>query len=282
MTEVLGPHLLGRKPSPADERDYKLGNFLKLGTETASNNPAELIDLGLAELKLTTVTFKKWAATTYVDVTKTHWWKALNYFELAKQNITPGSPVPISENLFEWNNPRSILDQEDTNHCVGFSGAQWGNTDPVNDNYTERDGHVIYYECKVFDGEPNEENGSVLRSLGKALKARGRISAYAFANSVDEGLEWVKTKGPLVVGTDWYDDMFNPDANGLVTALGPLVGGHAYLCNGFDADKDELLYINSWGRNWANDGHFRISLMDAKYLHSREGEIMVALELPIV
>ena len=278
MTELLGSHLLGRIPSPTDLRDYKLANFLHLGVEATDAEISDLIAAGVAELKLTTVTFKKWAATDYKDVTRTHWWKALNYFEQARQNLAP--PAPTGE-VYVWDNPRAILDQEDTNHCVGFSGVQWGNTSPINDNYINRDGHVLYYECKVLDGEPNEENGSTMRSQAKALKARGRLSVYAFATSIDEAIEWIKLKGPVLVGTDWFDDMFNPDSNGLISVGGSLAGGHAYLCNGYDADKDELLYINSWGTNWANGGHFRMSVSDAKYLHNLEGEILVAVELPL-
>lgn len=276
--EVVGPHLLGRLPSPPDERDYKLANFLPLGdVEMGSSDPLDLITIAEQELKLTTVTFKKWASTAYPDVTRTHWFKALNALAQAKEALAPAPPSDV----FEWPNPQPILNQEDTNHCVGFSGAQWGNTLPVNDQYTDRDGHAIYYECKVIDGEPGEENGSYIRSLGQALKARKRVTAYAFAANVEEAIEWLKVKGPVVAGTNWYDDMFFPDSFGLVAATGPLVGGHAYLMNGFDPNTDELLYINSWGKNWGADGHFRLSLMDAKMLHTMDGELMVTLELPI-
>jgi hypothetical protein len=251
---------------------------LTLGAQALTvSDPIELIALGEQELKLTTVTFKKWAATAYSDVTQTHWWKALNYFEAARQNLAPPPPSPT----FEWFNAEAALDQEDTNHCVGFSGAQWGNTLPVNDQFDNRDGHALYYECKVIDGEPNEENGSVMRSIGSALKARKRLTAYAFAESVDVAVEWIKTKGPIMAGTNWYDDMFNPDPTGLVKVLGPEVGGHAYLWNGFDPVTDEILCINSWGRNWADEGHFRIGLQDAKTLFRFDGELLVALELPL-
>jgi hypothetical protein len=281
MTEALGPHLLGRVPSPPDERDFKLSNFTAIGdVEMGTVDPYDLISIAEQELKLTTVTFKKWAATSYPDVTKTHWFKAFNALTQAKENLGPPPPPP-SGGFVEWDNPQPILDQMDTNHCVGFSGAQWGNTLPINDLYTNRDAHAIYYETKVFDGEPNEENGSTMRSLAKALKARGRLTVYAFAETIDEAIEWIKTKGPVMVGTDWLDNMFDADANGLVSATGPTVGGHAYLINGYDAELDQLLYINSWGTNWANDGHFRMSASDAEMLHEELGELLVAVELPL-
>ena len=279
MVKVVGPHLLGRNPSPPDERDYQLANFLNLGVDKAATptDPSELIDLGLAELKLTTVSFKKWAATSYPDVTKTHWWQALNYFALAKGSVNP-TPPP-SSTLVEWEDGEPILDQGDTGHCVGFSGAQWGNTLPVDDKFGNQDGHDIYYECKVIDGEPRAENGSSVRSLAKALKNRGRLSVYAFANSVDEFVTWIQTKGPVVMGTDWLDNMFDPSADGTVNVSGGIAGGHAYVANGYDSATDEIHFINSWSDSWGAKGHFKMAKSDMEKLFADYGEALVAVEL---
>ena len=277
MTDI-GPHLLGRNPSPPDERDYKLANFARLGVEeTATTDPTELITLAAAEFKLTTITFKKWAATSYPDVTKTHWWKGFNYLELAKKALNP----PIITSVTEWYNAEPILDQGNTGHCVGFSGAQWGNTLPFDDQYVNQDGHDLYYECKVIEGEPKQENGAYVRSLAEALLARKRITVYAFAETVDDAIAFIQQKGPVVFGTVWLNNMFDPDADGLVHATGAEAGGHAYLANGYDSDKNQFLFINSWSDQWGVNGHFKMSKSDAEKLFAEYGEIMAAVELPI-
>jgi len=282
MTKVFGSHLLGRNVSPPDERDYKLANFLGLGVDRASSlsDPTDLINLGIAELKLTSVTFARWAATSYPDVTKTHWWKALNYFAQAKASLNP-VPAPPSTTLTEWVDPEEILDQADTNHCVGFSAAQWGNTLPINDKFTDQDGHDIYYECKVIDGEPGQENGTDLRSQAKALKNRRRLGIYAFAASVDEVVAWIQQKGPVVMGTDWLENMFDPNAKGFVDVRGAVAGGHAYVANGYDSADDSLLFINSWSAGWGDNGHFKMYKADMEKLFVDYGEALIAVELAI-
>lgn len=278
MPEEFGAHLLGRNPSPPDERDYKLSNFLSLGQTAVSSDPAQLIDLAINEFKLTTVTFKRWASTSYKDVTQTHWWKGFNYLELAKQNL---EPAPQPSDFRRWENPQPTLDQGNTNHCVGFSGANWGNTEPVFQVYDNQDGHDLYYECKVVEGEPRQENGAYIRSIGEVLKARQRLSIYAFAESLEETILWVQTKGPAIFGTWWLSDMFSPNESGIVTATGSKEGGHAYLCNGFDAINQMFLFENSWGDSFGVNGSFAMSVADARKLYQDQGEILVAVELPV-
>ena len=45
---------------------------------------AQLIDQAVAELKLTTIGYTRYANTTYVDPSKTRWYKALALLEQAK------------------------------------------------------------------------------------------------------------------------------------------------------------------------------------------------------
>lgn len=54
----------------------------------------ELIEAAEVELKLTTVGYKKWAATTYKDVKATHWWKAMDFLAQAKAALEPAPPPP--------------------------------------------------------------------------------------------------------------------------------------------------------------------------------------------
>jgi hypothetical protein len=263
----VGPHLLGRIPSDEDDRDYKMRTLLD-----ADSRPTEL-DLALDALLAShsSKSVKRWA-------------------QLVTARLQPVSPDPIppippipSPDPSPTENPWTTqvqLDQGETGHCVGFGWAQWGDTTPINDSYVDDDGHAIYYECKVIDGETGQENGSQVRSGAKAMKNRGRIDAYVFAENMDDIEEWVKTKGPVVVGTDWTNDMFEPDEKGFVRPTGGFAGGHCYLLVGWD-DKDNLTFHNSWGISWGLNGFFYMKAADFATLLASEGEACAGLELPL-
>jgi len=172
------------------------------------------------------------------------------------------------------------LDQGETPHCVGFSGADFGINNPIQDNYTSQDGHDFYYKCKVIDGEPNQENGSSVRSIAKVLKNINRVNAYAFAASVAEIKYWLLTQGPVIMGTIWTNDMFNPDSNNIIHPTGDVAGGHAYLINEITTD---LLYgiQNSWDDSWGINGKAYISEADLTLIFRNGGESVTAVELPL-
>ncbi len=186
-------------------------------------------------------------------------------------------PVPKS---MKWDFLAEPLNQGETPHCVGFSGADWGICNPVQDNYTNQDGHNFYYKCKIIDGEPNQENGSSVRSIAKVLKSAGRMNAYAFAASVAELKYWLLTQGPVIMGTTWTNNMFTPDADNIVHATGDVAGGHAYLIN--EVTENNLYGIqNSWDGGWGINGKAYISEADLTLLLRNGGEAVTAVELPL-
>lgn len=177
-----------------------------------------------------------------------------------------------------WVFPQEPLDQGDFPHCCGFGAADWGINEPSPTHFTNADGHRFYYECKVIEGEPNEENGAYVRSVGKVLKANAHLEAYAFAPDMATIKYWLLYKGPLIVGTIWTEGMFNPDENDLIHPTGETVGGHCYLINEWKSNG----YIgiqNSWGAQWGKDGKAYISEEDFGNLFSRGGEALAAIEI---
>lgn len=174
-----------------------------------------------------------------------------------------------------------VADGIGSHNCVAFSWAQWANFSPVNDNWADDVAHTLYYEIKVIDGEPGQEDGSSVHSGAVAIKNRKRLSTYVWASTVDEIAQWVLAKGPVTVGTDWYDSMFGPDANFFVRPTGNIAGGHAYLIVGVDTLKRFFTCANSWGTSWGNNGYFNITMSDFQKLLSANGEACSALELPL-
>jgi hypothetical protein len=214
----VGPHLLGRIPSPPDERDFELARFLDAEP-----------DLSIDKI---------------------------------------------------WHNPR-VLNQKETGHCVGFGWADWSNTDPIRNSLNNVAGHSIYYECKVIDGEPKEENGSSVRSGAKAMQNRKRLGSYAFASSLHEIRVYLRQRGPIVVGTDWYDGMFEPDENAYVRPTGAVAGGHCYVILGDLVADKAFVCLNSWGYGWGRRSHFRITWADFDQLLQADGEACGGVELAL-
>ena len=186
-----------------------------------------------------------------------------------------GEQEPVNVN---WPFPGDTLNQDQTNHCVGFSMADYLINLPINTPCTNKDGHDFYYACKVLDGEPGNEDGSYVRSAAKALKNMGRINAYAFAPNIPTLRWWLINKGPLIMGTAWTEGMFTPDKNNVIHPTGSIVGGHAYI---IDELKDGNLYgiQNSWGAYWGQNGKAYISESDLSFIFADGGEALSAVEL---
>lgn len=179
-----------------------------------------------------------------------------------------------------WEDP-VVLQQGGTNHCVGFGSAGFCAAAeaqvPANPAITDADGHRIYYEAKIYDGEPKGEDGSTVRSGAKALLHDENIVAgYAFG-TYDEAWVWVQTHGPVVIGIDWWTTMFTPDAQGVIRPGGSLAGGHCILWRGVDAGGRCVLR-NSWGAEWGKGGDCYIEGSDLAMLLWRNGEACMMVQ----
>lgn len=226
---------LGRIPSPKDDRDYKMSDYINkviARKRTLQNSKYTIIN-----------------GILYID--------GFSYF---------------------WKDD-NVLNQGSTQHCVGFGWAGWGICLPVVDNYTDEDGHNIYYECKIIEGQPNQESGATVRAGAKAMQNRKRLGTYFFAASIDEAAEYVLKAGPIVLGIEWYYGMYRPDSTGLIKPTGDTVGGHCILWNG--VDKTYAYLVNSWGINWGIKGTCKMTLTDLADVFSNYGEAVAGTELPL-
>jgi len=195
---------------------------------------------------------------------------------LTKEKILSSSRV-ISRH---WSVDK-ILNQGDTQHCVGFSMAHFCRCLPMKTLYEDADGHSIYYEAVEISGSEAKEIGTTIRNGAKALQQRGRIKHYALFNGsekVSDIINWILTTGPISVGTNWYESMNHPNADGLVFPMGEIVGGHAYLINGVDKYTGLMEFVNSWGDAWGKSGTFKMSIADFTSLFSDGGDAIITVE----
>ena len=186
---------------------------------------------------------------------------------------------PIEKTHQTWDFPKDEPhDQGRTNHCVGFSVANFGINLPIGRDYSNEDGHRFYYKCKEIDGEPGNEEGTTLRSGAKVLKRNGNIEGYAFADSVEEIKWWILSKGPVIAGTIWTSGMLFPNSENIIYPTGEEVGGHAYLLTEWTSDN--LIGIqNSWGTDWGVKGKSYIRAQDFESLFIEQGEAVTAVEI---
>lgn len=135
----------------------------------------------------------------------------------------------------------------------------------------------VYSAAETIDGDgpyPPNDNGSSGLSVAKVLKSRGWISGYQHALSLDAVLSALSAQ-PVIVGTEWTYDMFQPDASGQVRPTGPSQGGHEYVLDEVDAEGERVWLQNSWGDAWGQQGRAWLSWSDLGALLSRSGDCTV-------
>lgn len=172
--------------------------------------------------------------------------------------------------------------------CVAYSWAHWlaagpitqkksreGGTAPVDTNY-------LYNEAQKIDMWPGEDyDGTSVRAGVKVLKSMGFVGGYNWSWDIDTTVNALLTLGPVVVGTWWHRDMFYPNENGVITATGDKLGGHAYLLDGVNVNKEIIRIKNSWGRSWGKNGFAYISFEDMDKLIKDYGEVCLATEINV-
>lgn len=170
------------------------------------------------------------------------------------------------------------LDQGQEGACVGFSGAQLMSTTPKRwqPPYTADDARALYHEAQKKDQWPGENyEGSSVLGGQQALKDEGRIKKYEWCTTIEEVLHAVSFIGPLQIGINWYQGMFNPDINGQLNVTGKLAGGHAIVVGGNDTERQRVLLYNSWGKSWGLNGSAWVTYDDLDRLLGEDGEFAV-------
>ncbi len=135
-------------------------------------------------------------------------------------------------------------------------------------NFTEPDCQNLYAaETKIngsfgLDGGtwPPNDPGSCFLAAASVLKTRGVIRGYAHAFGTDHALSSLAL-GPLCIGIPWYDSMFYPGPNGLVS-ISPnanVVGGHELEVSALYPSRQMVGGPNSWGPAWGDRGWWFMS-----------------------
>lgn len=204
-------------------------------------------------------------------------------------------PASVAEQIksVTWPLDAPPLDQGEIGRCTGNGMGQCINTTfwkPTREHVkgagyllTEDDADALYRLATTLDDIPSQyppdDTGSTGIAVAKAAQQQGYVATYSHAFGLQHMLGALQLH-PVICGTTWTNDMFQPDANGFIRPSGDVAGGHEYLCYAADVDKEFLTFRNSWGAGWGIDGDFRITFADYDELLRDQGDVVVPI--PVV
>jgi hypothetical protein len=222
---------------------------------------------------------------------------------MARALAEPPRALPVPD-VRTWGFYGSVLDQRSTSTCTGHAGSHFIHCEPLAHRgflnpfalYREAVARDEYHENDREATELDDDKlvtGSSGTGVAKALRDRGLIEgAFLWASEMRDALLWVLTRGPVMVGSNWYSSFGEPTPEGFIkiTSSARVIGGHEYLIRGVDMPRGVALAVNSWGPDWNSrsegrwgkqplkDGHFLIDHGTLDRLFDEEGDGVSALE----
>lgn len=163
--------------------------------------------------------------------------------------------------------------------CLGTGGYYAGVADRIGAVYGWDQASVyrFYSDEEVADGAgpyPPTDQGSTGLTCAKVLTAKGLISGYQHTFSLTDALRALSV-GPVIAGTEWRRDMFDPDPDGRLRITGAVAGGHEYVVDEVDVVGSRVWITNSWGAGWGVQGRAWLTFADWDLLLSAQGDVTV-------
>jgi hypothetical protein len=186
-----------------------------------------------------------------------------------------------------WEAPAGtpVLDQGQEGACTGFGTTNellW-NPVPVPGLDATFAREKVYWVAQEEDpwpggaypgATPRYEGTAVLYAI-KAAADLGYYTEFRWGKTETEMAQGVSHLGPAVIGVDWYNNMFTPDAKGFVHPTGGVAGGHCLLVTGVNVEGGYYTLHNSWGPSWGDNGNCKIKRSDMAKLLRAQGECCI-------
>lgn len=191
----------------------------------------------------------------------------------------------------DWTRRAPIFDQGELGSCTGNAAAGLVGTDAL--GYTgatsvEISGNALTvdesFALQVYSlatqldefagAYPPDDTGSSGLGAAKALVKLGLVTVYQHAFSL-EALNTALQRGPVMVGIEWLNSMFDPAANGIipVTRRSGVAGGHEFVISAYDPASGLYRMDNSWGTGWGVGGSAYFKTADIQWLLSQDGDV---------
>lgn len=187
--------------------------------------------------------------------------------------------------------PGPILDQKSEGACVGFGWTAEALATPYVVNLKTLPGRApktpepfaryVYKQAQKVDEYPGENyEGTSVLAGAKVMEKHQALSSYSWAFNIDDVIDALIQKGPVVLGINWYEGMYNAPS-GVLKVSGEHVGGHCLIAIGYTMKSKALGGVpsitlqNSWGRGWGNNGLAEIAVRDLAKLLADNGEACI-------
>ena len=191
------------------------------------------------------------------------------------QRLTPEQLAnPVSK---VW--PCSIvLNQGQNQSCVGNAQAYdlAGEPCPIA-GVNEGIANKIFQIAQTLDGIPLPHSGTSVLAGIKAVKKLWptAFQSYHWAFDMKHLLATVSYIGPVIMGTNWLNDMFFPNAKGLIHCTGAIRDRHSYWIHKVDMENKRLGLLQSWGAGWGVKGEAEVLISEFEPLFLNGGECAV-------
>jgi hypothetical protein len=217
---------------------------------------------------------------------------------MARHLAGAGAPQPLTRKTWTFTG-NDVLDQGASGTCTGHAGVHFIHCAPLS-HKAFLDPYTLYREAVLLDEYDNNDGDATLQpndalqagssgtGIAKALAKRDLILAeYVWGATLRETVEWVLNRGPVMLGSNWYDSMFNPTLEGYVkiTPTASVAGGHEYVLRGVDTRRGVGELVNSWGSRWnsgtgkkCRPGHFLADFETLERLFHEDGDAVSCVE----
>lgn len=184
-------------------------------------------------------------------------------------------------------------DQGQSGMCVGFNSINWWEDGPITHPKVEFDPHEFYVDCCLADSWPANDDGdpdfgTSVHASGKVMKARGWIDSYLWGQDLTTIVNWIRSKGPVLVGTSWYFSMFDTVTKDNrqfieIDDKQGMAGGHCWIWDGVNIEQQIIRgKLGSWQRSaFGDNGYGYLSFDTAERLIQEDGEFMMAKEVAV-
>lgn len=200
-------------------------------------------------------------------------------------------PRAVALRSVAWKMRYGPLDQGQTGTCVGHGCKHKLMLGPMEQTGPKTpptafgiyDASIIIDEFPENDHDAARQMGTSVRAGAKVLQSLGYIQEYSWSRTVDDALAWMCTRGPVVIGVNWYYSMEEPDAEGIIRidANSQVAGGHCVALSRYDHVRGLVGGPNSWGRSWGVGGWFWLPCSDLARLLTEDGEVCAADEIRV-
>ena len=165
--------------------------------------------------------------------------------------------------------------------CTGYGSATLVAADPVRpklDKLRALNPMQWYLDNQALDRSEgrNYSEGATTLAAMKVGQKYGYWSTYRWAYTMAEILPVIHDSTPVVVGTNWYESMWDRDSEGIarIKPGSTNAGGHLWCINGYNPRRGLVRYASTW-----DDGYYFIPVDDLRQLiEDEEGECSVVTE----